>query len=83
MIYAASASAPDVKYGNKEVFINFPLAGPSQHQAAPSPGDHMMGTHSVREGPSLDTTHAVLSDAVYLQLSTMLGTFVHDLRETS
>ena len=31
MIYAASASAPDVKYGNKEVFINFPLSGPSQH----------------------------------------------------
>ena len=32
VIYAASASALDVKYGNKEVFINFPLAGPSQHQ---------------------------------------------------
>ena len=60
MIYAASASPLDVKYGNKEVFINFPLAGPRQHQhqAAPLPGDHMMGTHSVEEGPSLDTTHA-------------------------
>ena len=81
MIYAASASAPDVKYGNKEVFINFPLAGPSTSTRL-HPGDHMMGTHSVREGPSLDTTHAqyLVTPSIYISTCDV---GVHDLRETS